>query len=71
MNSSPQNISDTINNLLTTDKSVILITHYKRLLDYIKPDFIHVMRDGKIIKTGGLELADLLETKGYEWLSES
>jgi Fe-S cluster assembly ATP-binding protein len=66
-----RNISDTINNLLTTDKSVILITHYKRLLDYIKPDFIHVMRDGKIIKTGGLELADLLETKGYEWLSES
>ena len=53
---------------MTENKSVILITHYKRLLDYIKPDFIHVMRNGKIIKTGNFELANILEEKGYEWL---
>ena len=61
-------ISKAINKLMTENKSVILITHYKRLLDYIKPDFIHVMRNGKIIKTGNFELANILEEKGYEWL---
>lgn len=61
-------ISDAINNLMNKNKSVILITHYKRLLDYIKPDYIHVMRNGKIIKTADASLADLLEEKGYEWL---
>lgn len=61
-------ISEAINQLMTKNKSVILITHYKRLLDYIKPDFIHVMRNGKIIKTADASFADLLEEKGYEWL---
>jgi len=61
-------ISDAINKLMTANKSVILITHYKRLLEYIKPDYIHVMRNGKIIKTADASLADLLEEKGYEWL---
>jgi Fe-S cluster assembly ATP-binding protein len=61
-------ISDAINNLLTKNKSIILITHYKRLLEYIKPDYIHVMRNGKIIKTADASFADLLEEKGYEWL---
>ncbi len=61
-------ISDAINQLKTKDKSVILITHYKRLLEYIKPDFIHVMRNGQIIKTADASLADVLEEKGYEWL---
>jgi Fe-S cluster assembly ATP-binding protein len=49
-------------------KSIILITHYQRLLDYITPTYVHVMQDGKIIKTGSAELAKELETKGYEWL---
>jgi len=61
-------ISNGINKIMTKDKAIILITHYKRLLDYVKPDFIHVMQNGKIIKTGDANLADELETKGYEWL---
>ena len=51
-----------------TRQSLILITHYQRLLDYIKPDFIHIMHEGKIIKTGDASLALILEEKGYEWL---
>ena len=61
-------ISNAINKLMTKEKSIILITHYKRLLEYIKPDYIHVMRNGKIIKTSDASFADLLEEKGYEWL---
>ena len=61
-------ISEAINQLMNKDKSIILITHYKRLLEYIKPDYIHVMRNGKIIKTGDASFVDLLEEKGYEWL---
>jgi Fe-S cluster assembly ATP-binding protein len=61
-------ISEAINKLMTKNKSIILITHYKRLLDYIKPNYIHVMRNGKIIKTADASFADLLEQKGYEWL---
>jgi Fe-S cluster assembly ATP-binding protein len=53
---------------MNPDKSIILITHYQRLLDYIKPTYVHVMQDGKIIKTGSAELAKELENKGYEWL---
>ena len=45
-----------------------LITHYQRLLDHVKPDYVHVMIDGKIVKTGGAELAAELESKGYDWL---
>jgi len=62
-------ISTGINQLMTKDKGIILITHYQRLLDYVKPDYIHVMQDGKIIKTGTAELAHELELKGYEWLN--
>lgn len=62
-------ISMGINNFMTPSKSIILITHYQRLLDYIKPNFVHVMQNGKIIKTGSAELAIELEKKGYEWLS--
>ena len=53
---------------MNSNKSIILITHYQRLLDYIKPTYVHVMQDGKIIKTGRAELAKELEKKGYEWL---
>lgn len=64
-------ISDGINNFMNQKKGIILITHYQRLLDYIRPDYVHVMQKGKIIKTGSLELAKELEKKGYQWLSES
>lgn len=64
-----KSISKTINILMENkNKSIILITHYKRLLEYIKPDFIHVMQDGQIVKTGDATLANLLEEKGYDWL---
>ena len=61
-------ISNGINTFMEDDKAIILITHYQRLLDYIKPHFVHVMQNGKIIKTGTAELAKELEVKGYEWL---
>ena len=63
-----RNLSQGINNFMTPDKILILMTHYQRLLDYIKPDFIHIMHEGKIIKTGDASLALILEEKGYEWL---
>lgn len=61
-------ISNGINNFMSPTKSIILITHYQRLLDYINPTYVHVMQDGKIIKTGSADLAKELENKGYEWL---
>ena len=61
-------ISNGINKFMNSSKSIILITHYQRLLDYINPTYVHVMQDGKIIKTGSAELAKELEDKGYEWL---
>ena len=57
-----------INTLANKSNAVVLITHYQRLLDYIEPTFIHVMQDGKIIRTGDKSLAKELETKGYDWL---
>jgi Fe-S cluster assembly ATP-binding protein len=63
-----KDVASGINNFFTKEKSIILITHYQRLLDYIKPDFVHIMHQGKIIKTGDASLALLLEEKGYEWL---
>src|SRR5210317_1620946 len=61
-------ISLGINNFMNSSKSILLITHYQRLLEYIKPTYVHVMYNGKIIKTGSAELAEELEKKGYEWL---
>ena len=61
-------ISMGINNFMNPSKSILLITHYQRLLDYIQPDYVHVMQDGKIVKTGSAELAKELENRGYEWL---
>ena len=63
-------ISNGINNFMNQEKGIILITHYQRLLDYINPNYVHVMQKGKIIKTGSLELAKELEEKGYQWLNE-
>lgn len=61
-------VSNGINKLHGPEDAVVLITHYQRLLNYIVPDYVHVMRGGKIVKTGGKELALELEEKGYDWL---
>tara|TARA_R110001583_G_scaffold192800_1_gene359818 strand:+ start:26956 stop:27741 length:786 start_codon:yes stop_codon:yes gene_type:complete len=61
-------VADGINALRSLDRSFILITHYQRLLDYVQPDFVHVLADGQIVKSGGSELALKLEDKGYSWL---
>ena len=61
-------VASGVNKLHTKDNATILITHYQRLLEYIKPDFVHVLYDGKIIKSGGADLAQELEKRGYEWL---
>jgi Fe-S cluster assembly ATP-binding protein len=60
-----------VNHLLTPDNACVLVTHYQRLLNYIVPDFVHVMESGRIIKTGGKELALELESRGYDWLLEN
>ena len=57
-----------VNKLRTADNAVVVITHYQRLLDYIKPDFVHVLFNGRIVKSGGPELANELEEKGYDWI---
>ena len=60
-------VGDGINSIMRApDKAVLLITHYQRLLDYVQPDFVHVLADGRIVKTGGAELAKQLEAEGYE-----
>jgi len=62
-------VADGVNKLNGDDNALILITHYQRLLDHIKPDFVHVISGGKIIKSGGKELAHELEAQGYDWLT--
>jgi Fe-S cluster assembly ATP-binding protein len=59
-------VADGVNSLRSKDRSFLIITHYQRLLEYIKPDFVHILMDGKIIKSGGPELALELEEKGFE-----
>lgn len=61
-------VANGVNKLKSKDNAVIVITHYQRLLEYIIPDFVHVLHDGKIVKSGGKELAHELEEKGYDWL---
>jgi len=63
-------VADGVNALRSEDKSIVVITHYQRLLEYIVPDFVHVIMDGKIVKSGGKELALELDSKGYDWLKE-
>ncbi len=63
-------VANGVNKLKTKNNATIVITHYQRLLDYIVPDFVHVLFDGKIVKTGGKELALELEEKGYDWIKE-
>jgi len=63
-------VSDGVNQLTSPDNATILITHYQRLLNYIEPDYVHVMAEGRILKTGGKELALELESRGYDWVLE-
>ena len=63
-------VANGVNKLRSKDNAVVLITHYQRLLEYIVPDFVHVMHDGKIVKSGTKELALELEEKGYDWVKQ-
>ncbi|HOW58456.1 MAG TPA: Fe-S cluster assembly ATPase SufC [Candidatus Omnitrophota bacterium] len=63
-------VSEGVNRLRRPDRSIILVTHYQRMLNYITPDFVHVLMGGKIVKSGGKDLALQLEAKGYEWMKD-
>jgi Fe-S cluster assembly ATP-binding protein len=63
-------VADAVNNLRTKDRSFIVVTHYQRLLDYIVPDFVHVLYNGRIVKSGDKSLALELEEKGYDWIKQ-
>ncbi|NNE70145.1 MAG: Fe-S cluster assembly ATPase SufC [Rhodothermales bacterium] len=63
-------VSDGVNQLRSPERSFVVITHYQRLLDYITPDFVHVLVDGRIVKSGGKDLALKLEELGYDWIKE-
>ncbi len=62
-------VAEGVNSLRNPDRAIILVTHYQRLLNYIKPDHVHVLSNGRIIKSGGAELALALEEKGYDWIT--
>ena len=64
-------VANGVNKLKSKDNATIVITHYQRLLDYIVPDFVHVLHEGKIVKSGGKELAIELEEKGYDWIKQA
>ena len=64
-------VSAGVNKLKSADNATIVITHYQRLLDYIRPDFVHVLYKGRIVRTGGPELALELEERGYDWIKET
>ena len=63
-------VANGVNKLKTPENASIVITHYQRLLDYIVPDFVHVLYDGRIVKSGGKELAYELEERGYDWIKQ-
>ena len=63
-------VADGVNALRGPDRAMIVVTHYQRLLNYIVPDYVHVLFDGRIVKSGGKDLALELEEKGYAWLEE-
>jgi len=65
-----KSVADGVNALRAADRSFLVITHYQRLLDYIKPDVVHVLADGRIVKSGGPELALELEAHGYDFLKD-
>ena len=63
-------VADGVNSLRSEDRGILLVTHYQRLLDYIVPDHVHVLVNGRIVKSGGAELAHELESRGYDWVVE-
>jgi Fe-S cluster assembly ATP-binding protein len=63
-------VSHGANSLRSPDRAILVVTHYQRMLNYIKPDYVHVMIDGRIVKTGGPELAQELEERGYDWVEK-
>ncbi|NJB37151.1 MULTISPECIES: Fe-S cluster assembly ATPase SufC [Flavobacteriaceae] len=63
-------VANGVNKLKSKDNAIVVITHYQRLLDYIVPDYVHVLYNGKIVKSGGKELAMELEEKGYDWIKQ-
>ncbi|HLQ66435.1 MAG TPA: ABC transporter ATP-binding protein, partial [Candidatus Limnocylindrales bacterium] len=64
-------VAEGVNALSGPELGVLLITHYQRILNYIKPDFVHVLVDGRIVKSGGAELAHELEAQGYDWVRDT
>ena len=64
-------VAEGFNKIRTANTSAIIITHYQRLLDYIKPDYVHVLLDGKIVKTGSASLAQTIEDQGFDWIKEN
>jgi len=64
-------VSEAVNTMSGPDLGILLITHYQRILKYVKPEFVHVLIDGKIVKSGSMSLAEELENKGYDWIRES
>jgi len=63
-------VAEGVNAMRSEQRSMLVITHYQRVLNYVKPDVVHVMMDGKIVRTGGIELAEALEENGYEWIEQ-
>jgi len=63
-------VAETVNSLRSPDRAFLIVTHYQRLLNYITPDVVHVLADGRIVKSGGPELAQELEARGYDWLRD-
>jgi Fe-S cluster assembly ATP-binding protein len=64
-------VSEGINALRSPDRAFVIVTHYKRLLDYIQPDYVHVLSEGRIVKSGNISLADELEAQGYGWIEQA
>jgi len=63
-------VAEAVNTLRAPDRSMVIVTHYQRLLNYITPDYVHVLHNGRIVRSGGKELAHELEAKGYDWLRQ-
>ncbi len=63
-------VCEGINKILNPEMSTIIITHYKRMLEYVRPQFVHIIMDGKIVKSGGEELVEIIDTQGYDWLKQ-
>jgi Fe-S cluster assembly ATP-binding protein len=62
-------VSEGVNLASKADNAILLVTHYQRILDYVKPDVVHVFMDGRIVRTGGADLAAELEARGYDWIA--